>query len=53
MIYFAVPLLLVLLAGLQEQQKPSEKLKTQYNQTVTFYLDANGNKVDTGNYSYP
>lgn len=54
MIYFAVPLLLVLLAGLQEQQKAEREAEnTQYNQTVTFYLDANENKVDTGNYSYP
>lgn len=54
MIYFTVPLLLVLLAGLQEQQKAEREAEnTQYNQTVTFYLDANENKVDTGNYSYP
>lgn len=53
MIYFAVPLLLVLLAGLQEEQKAEREAEnTQYNQTVTFYLDANENKVDTGNYSY-
>lgn len=53
MIYFAVPLLLVLLAGLQEQQKAEREAEnTQYNQTVTFYLDANENKVDTENYSY-
>lgn len=53
MIYFAVPLLLVLLAGLQEEQKAEREAENaQYNQTVTFYLDANENKVDTGNYSY-
>lgn len=54
MIYFGVALLLVLLAGLQEQQKAEREAEnTQYNQTVTFYLDANDNKVDTGSYSYP
>jgi hypothetical protein len=54
MIYFAVALLFVLLAGLQEQQKAEREAENaQYNQTVTFYLDANENKVDTGNYSYP
>lgn len=50
MIYFAVPLLLVPLAGLQEQQKAEN---ARYDQTVTFHLDANENKVDTENYSYP
>lgn len=54
MIYFAVALLFVLLAGLQEEQKAEREAENaQYNQTVTFYLDANENKVDTGNYSYP
>lgn len=54
MICFGVALLLVLLAGLQEQQKAEREAEnTQYNQTVTFYLDANDNKVDTGSYSYP
>lgn len=50
MIYFAVPLLLILLAGLQEEQKVEN---ARYDQTVTFHLDANENKVDTENYSYP
>lgn len=50
MIYFAVPLLLVLLAGLQEQRKAEN---ARYDQTVTFHLDANENKVDTESYSYP
>lgn len=54
MIYFAVVMLFVLLAGLQEEQKAEREAENaQYNQTVTFYLDANENKVDTGNYSYP
>lgn len=54
MIYFAVALLFVLLAGLQEEQKAEREAENaQYNQTVTFHLDANENKVDTGNYSYP
>ena len=54
MIYFGVALLFVFLAGFQEQQKADQEAENaQYNQTVTFYLDANENKVDTGNYSYP
>lgn len=54
MIYFAVVMLFVFLAGLQEQQKADQEAENaQYNQTVTFYLDANENKVDTENYSYP
>lgn len=54
MIYFGVALLFVFLAGLQEQQKADQEAENaQYNQTVTFHLDANENKVDTGNYSYP
>lgn len=54
MIYFAVVMLFVFLAGFQEQQKADQESENaQYNQTVTFYLDANENKVDTGNYSYP
>lgn len=54
MIYFAVALLFVFLAVLQEEQKVEREAENaQYNQTVTFYLDANENKVDTGNYSYP
>lgn len=53
MIYFGVALLFVFLAGFQEQQKADQEAENaQYNQTVTFYLDANENKVDTGNYSY-
>ena len=50
MIYFAVVMLFVFLAGLQEEQKIEN---ARYDQTVTFYLDANENKVDTENYSYP
>lgn len=54
MIYFGVALLFVFLAGFQEQQKADQEAENaQYNQTVTFYLDANENKVDTGSYSYP
>lgn len=54
MSYFGVALLFVFLAGLQEQQKADQEAENaQYNQTVTFHLDANENKVDTGNYSYP
>lgn len=50
MIYFAVVMLFVFLAGLQEEQKIEN---ARYDQTVTFHLDANENKVDTENYSYP
>lgn len=50
MIYFAVVMLFVLLAGLQEEQKIEN---ARYDRTVTFHLDANENKVDTENYSYP
>lgn len=50
MIYFAVVMLFVFLAGLQEEQKVEN---ARYDQTVTFHLDANENKVDTENYSYP
>lgn len=50
MFYFAIPLLFILLAGLQEEQKVEN---ARYDQTVTFHLDANENKVDTENYSYP
>lgn len=54
LIYFAVVFLFVFLAGLQEEQKAEREAENAlYNQTVTFYLDANENKVDTGNYSYP
>lgn len=49
MIYFAVALLFLFLAGLQEEQKAEN---ARYDQTVTFHLDANENKVDTENYSY-
>lgn len=49
-IYFAVAMLFVLLAGLQEEQQAEN---ARYDQTVTFHLDANENKVDTENYSYP
>lgn len=53
-IYFGVALLFVFLAGFLEQQKADQEAENaQYNQTATFYLDANENKVDTGNYSYP
>lgn len=50
MIYFAVVMLFVFLAGLQEEQKIEN---ARYDQTVTFHLDANENKVDTESYSYP
>lgn len=50
MIYFAVAILFALLAGLQEEQKAEN---ARYDQTATFHLDANENKVDTENYSYP
>lgn len=50
MIYFAVVMLFVFLAGLQEEQKIEN---ARYDQTITFHLDANENKVDTENYSYP
>ena len=50
MIYFAIAMLFVFLAGLQEEQKAEN---ARYDQTVTFHLDANENKVDTENYSYP
>lgn len=50
MIYFAVVMLFVFLAGLQEEQKIEN---ARYDQTVTFHLDANENKVDAENYSYP
>lgn len=50
MIYFAVAIPFVLLAGLQEKQQAEN---ARYDQTVTFHLDANENKVDTENYSYP
>lgn len=50
MIYFAVVMLFMFLAGLQEEQKIEN---ARYDQTVTFHLDANENKVDTENYSYP
>lgn len=49
MIYFTVALLFLFLAGLQEEQKAEN---ARYDQTVTFHLDANENKVDTENYSY-
>lgn len=50
MIYFAVVMLFVFLAGLQEEQKIEN---ARYDQTITFHLDANEHKVDTENYSYP
>lgn len=50
MIYFTVVMLFVFLAGLQEEQKIEN---ARYDQTATFHLDANENKVDTENYSYP
>lgn len=50
MSYFAVAMLFVFLTGLQEEQKAEN---ARYDQTVTFHLDANENKVDTENYTYP
>lgn len=50
MIYFAVTMLFVFPAGLQEGQQAEN---ARYDQTVTFHLDANENRVDTENYNYP